>query len=273
MVASLCVHRARRPAATTSCSAGSARPAPSAAFARVHYVLFPSLYTDWLYTGDLLRIGFYVLLLVGAAREIGQYWSAQARAAVLEDRRRLARELHDGVVQELGYIRVRVATRIGATTGCSDRILGACDRALDEARAAVEALGRSPRRAARLRAAPRGRQVAERYGGRVVVDLDDAVDADPEQRHALVRITREAVVNAVRHGRRGTIHIRLVRGRRTAAGSSSQDDGQGFDSAGARREASGYGLISMRERAAALPGVVRHRRRLPGDGTTVRVTW
>ncbi|WP_211254758.1 histidine kinase, partial [Knoellia aerolata] len=76
-----------------------------AAFARMNYLLFPSLYTDWLYAGDLLRTGCYLLLLVGAGRELKQYWSAQSRAAVLEDRRRLARELHDGVIQELAYIR------------------------------------------------------------------------------------------------------------------------------------------------------------------------
>ena len=55
-----------------------------------------------------------------------------------------------------------------------------------------------------------GEQLAH-AGGRVVVDLDDAVVADPEQRHALVRITREAVSNAIRHGAASRIHIRLTR--------------------------------------------------------------
>ena len=72
-----------------------------AGFARVNYALFPSLYTDWFYTGDLLRTGFYFLLLIGAGREIRQYWDSYSRWAVLEDRRRLSRELHDGVIQEL----------------------------------------------------------------------------------------------------------------------------------------------------------------------------
>jgi len=86
-----------------------------AAFARLNYLLFPSLYSDWLYTGDLLRTASYAVLLVGAAREIRRYWSMQAQAAVIEDRRRLARELHDGVVQELGYIRVETQTLTGDT--------------------------------------------------------------------------------------------------------------------------------------------------------------
>lgn len=53
-----------------------------AAGARVNYLLFPSLYTDFLYTGDLLRLGFYLLLLVGAAREIHSYWAADRKSVV-----------------------------------------------------------------------------------------------------------------------------------------------------------------------------------------------
>ena len=68
-------------------------------------MLFPSLYTDWLYTGDFLRTGAYLLLLIGAVSEIQHYWHVQAELAVLDDRRRLARELHDGVIQELAYIK------------------------------------------------------------------------------------------------------------------------------------------------------------------------
>src|SRR3954447_12195189 len=74
------------------------------AFAQVHYLLFPSLYSDYVYTGDLLRFGFYICILVGAAREIRSYWELRTRAAVLEDRRRMARDLHDGLAQELTYI-------------------------------------------------------------------------------------------------------------------------------------------------------------------------
>ena len=125
------------------------------AFARFNYMLFPSMYSDWLYTGDLLRTGCYLILLVGAAREISRYWSAQARAAVLEDRRRLARELHDGVVQELAFIRSQACVTTSYPRGerthpqrlrpCTGR--GASGRGRT---------GSEPRRATWRRPAPRG---------------------------------------------------------------------------------------------------------------------
>ena len=241
-----------------------------AAFARLNYLLFPSLYSDWLYTGDLLRTGSYAVLLVGAAREISHYWSAQARAAVLEDRRRLARELHDGVVQELAYIRAETHTAVDDPED-RERMLASCDRALDEARAAVDALGRSSEEPLGFVLHRAARQVAERYNASLEVELDDSVHADDDQRHALIRITREAVSNAIRHGPSDRVLLRLERDeqlRRLLV----QDDGQGFDPATIRGNATGYGLTSMEERAASLRGSVCIDS-APGRGTTVAVTW
>lgn len=239
-----------------------------AAFARVNYVLFPSLYSDWFYTGDFLRTGSYLLLLVGAAREISLYWSAQARLAVLDDRRRLARELHDGVIQELSYI--RIVTDTVEDPELRNRVFEACDRGLDEARAAVDALGRPAEESLGYVLHRSAQQVAERHGGRVVVELDDEIDADGEQRHALIRITREAVSNALRHGGAQLVRVGLHNGdefNRLVV----RDDGAGFDPELVSRNG-GYGLVSMRDRAEALPGSLRVESS-PGAGTTVEVTW
>jgi signal transduction histidine kinase len=241
-----------------------------AAFARLNYLLFPSLYSDWLYTGDLLRTACYVVLLLGAAREISHYWTAQARAAVLDDRRRLARELHDGVVQELSYIRLETFL-VDSDPTARERIVDACDRALDEARAAVDALGRSADEPLGFVLHRAARQVAERYHATLEVELDDSVHADAEERHALVRITREAVSNAIRHGRAQRIHLCLARDedrRRLLV----EDDGAGFDPLAARTQSTGYGLTSMEERARGLHAsfVIDSA---PGRGTTVAVTW
>lgn len=240
-----------------------------AAFARVNYFLFPSLYTDWLYTGDLLRTASYAVLLVGAAREIGEHWSGWATAMVLEDRRRLARELHDGVVQELGYIRSITLARVPESAGRGD-LLAACDRAVDEARAAVDALGQGPAEPLGFVLHRAARQVADRYGGTVLVDLDDSVRVGHAQRHALLRITREAVSNAIRHGQADAVCVRL---NRDAGGCRLvvEDDGRGFDPAAASRS-TGYGLTSMRERAAALPGMFEVSSSA-GRGTSITVTW
>jgi len=241
-----------------------------AAFARLNYVLFPSLYSDWIYTGDLLRTGCYLLLVLGAAREIGRYWTAQARAAVLEDRRRLARELHDGVVQELGYIRAVTGTMPSAAAVVPD-IIASCDRALDEARAAVDALGRSPNEPLGFVIHRAAREVVERYDRQLEVDLDDSVTANVDQRHALVRITREAVSNALRHGDARRVSIRLSHdhiGHRLVV----EDDGRGFDIGAVPQRSTGYGLTSMRDRAQALPGSLTIES-APGRGTKVGVVW
>jgi signal transduction histidine kinase len=240
-----------------------------AAFARVNYFLFPSLYTEWLYTGDLLRTASYALLLVGALREIGDHWSGWATALVLEDRRRLARELHDGVVQELGYIRSVTLADV-PDSPCRADLLAACDRAIDEARAAVDALGRSTTEPLGFVLHRAARHVADRYGGRVLVDLDDSVEVAHPQRHALVRITREAVSNALRHGRASAVCIRLERDADRCR-LVVEDDGRGFDPAVAR-QSTGFGLTSMRERAAALPGAFDISS-AEGRGTAVTVTW
>jgi signal transduction histidine kinase len=240
-------------------------------FARVNYALFPSLYTDWLYTGDFLRTACYVLLLVGAMREMKSYWSAQARAAVLDDRRRLARELHDGVVQELGYIRAESHALLTGSPHAS-RIIAACDRGLDEARSAVSALGRTadeePFGFTLHRAA---REIAERYRINLEVDLDDSIAADADQRHALMRIAREAVSNAVRHGKAERVWVRLSRndGERRL---TVEDDGSGFDVDAMMAAGSGYGLTSMRDRARGLPGALRVESQT-GKGSVVTVAW
>ncbi len=236
------------------------------AFSRVNYMLFPSIYSQWVYTGDFLRSAFYLLMLVGALREIAVYWQAQAQAATFSERRRLARDLHDGVVQELGYIRSQ-------SRGIADevrraRILGAAERALDEARWAISALSREDDETLGEAVSRAVREVADRYDVPARVDLDGVGDvAVGAQRHeALVRIVREAVSNAARHARASEIVVRLRPGQVVV-----NDDGCGFNFAAAQRSG-GFGLTSMTERGAGV-GVSVHVESSPGRGTEVRATW
>lgn len=235
------------------------------AVARLNYLFFPPSTADWLYSGDVLRTASYVLLLIAAGREISRHWALQAEAAVAEDRRRLAREMHDGVLQELGFIRSEISTFDGPKV---DRILGASDRALDEARQLLEALGRSDDEPLGLVLHRAVEQLSQRYGVTLDLELDESIVVDRPQRHALVRIAREAVLNSVRHGGVDRVRVELSR---DAEGNRLRisDDGPGFDPA---RPQTGFGLISMRERAEALPGTFVLTTQ-PDEGTTVVVRW
>ena len=81
-----------------------------AAASHVSYLLYPAVNVQSFYTGDVFRFAFYAVLLVGSMREISSYWYALSKAAVLEERQRIACDLHDGVAQELAYL-ARISIR------------------------------------------------------------------------------------------------------------------------------------------------------------------
>jgi signal transduction histidine kinase len=260
-----------------------------AAFARVHYLFYPSLLSDVVYTGDALRAGFYACLLVGALREIEGYWRLRATAAVLDERRRIARDLHDGITQELTFILAQ--SRLlptGAGGGqAATRIEDASARALDEARRAVTALGRTDRRSFVDELRGTAGDLAGRYEVEVTVQVGrdgtggmptagTTVEPTPDEVEQLLRIVAEAVRNGVRHGRAGSILVTLATDPSTEPERREltvADDGRGFDPHSPRpRGSGGYGLTSMRDRAAAIGGTLRVESEA-GTGTTVTVVW
>ena len=239
-----------------------------AAFSRVHYLLFPSLYSEFVYVGDAFRLGFFVFMLIGASREIRAYWAVRARAAVLEDRRRMARDLHDGLAQELTYIRAqsqRLADRPDADI--AQRITAAAGRAADEARRAISALTRPVSEAFPAALQRVADELAHRHDVKIVTDLDHAAEVSPSRDEALLRIVSEAVHNAVRHGQATRIEVRLTA---RPLEMTVTDDGRGFDAS--TRAAGGFGLTSMRERAEGV-GAALDVSSVPGQGTTVAVRW
>jgi len=111
--------------------------------------------------------------------------------------------------------------------------------------------------------------VADRMGATVALALDPDVHVAPDVREALVRIAREAVTNAARHGDAGLVRVELENG--SGLTLRIVDDGRGFDAAAARRSRrGGFGLVSMSERAKAVGGVL-HVASTRGAGTTVEV--
>src|SRR5213076_1798935 len=67
------------------------------------------------YSADILRLGTALLWLTGCGREIASYWAGWSRLLVAEERRRIARDLHDGLAQELAFTESRRAIRALST--------------------------------------------------------------------------------------------------------------------------------------------------------------
>jgi signal transduction histidine kinase len=238
-----------------------------ATFSRVNYFLFPSLYTSWVYTGDLLRLGFYVLLCIGAAREIRMYQRAHARSRVLEERRRIARDLHDGLAQELAFIATKARDAVHAHEAPElKQIVSAAERGLDESRRAIAALTRSSDEPFDVALVQTVEEVGHRLGTRVVVDGEPAGKMDPDRQEQLLRIVREAVTNAARHGQATMINVEFTNG--DGIRLSIRDNGVGFDPTAS--PLTGFGLVSMRERARAIGAELTIESRLRG-GTQVEV--
>jgi signal transduction histidine kinase len=243
-----------------------------AGFARLNYFFFPTLYSNWIYTGDVLRLAFYLLLFVGAAREIAAFQNRAAQAAVLEERRRMARDLHDGLTQELAYISAqtkRLAALTSEVIGDQvrvDHLVSAAERALDESRRAIAALTLPINQPLHVALTQEAEEVAARVGIAVEMDVDRTVEVNGPTRETLLRIVREAVTNAGRHGHAARITIRLTNG--AGVHLEVKDDGEGFDPG--YESPSGFGLRSMRERATALGGEFALASS-PGHGTEIRV--
>jgi signal transduction histidine kinase len=229
-----------------------AAAATLAAFSRLNYFLFPSLYSEWVYAGDFLRLAFYVLILAGAVREIAAYQSELSEAAVFRERRRIARDLHDGLAQELSFIRNQAGRLPAAQGDAAGFITEAAERALDESRHAIDTLARPIDAPLDSSVAQAAEEIAARDGVRLELELESGIEAPDAVHDALMRIVREAVSNAIRHGGARSVCVCLQR----AGGlrMTVEDDGAGLPEEGANGR--GFGLVSMRERAQALGGTV-----------------
>jgi signal transduction histidine kinase len=111
--------------------------------------------------------------------------------------------------------------------------------------------------------------VAGRTG--VEIDLDVAQrTVNPDYQENLVRIVREAVTNAIRHGRAHRVSIQFTGGSQPVL--TVWDDGVGFDPAAVEAASGGFGIVCMRERAETL-GATLALRSEPGKGATVEIAW
>jgi PAS domain S-box-containing protein len=203
----------------------------------------------------------------------------QAReAAVMEERARLARELHDSVTQALFSItllaeagqRLAGAGNLERVSSYLGRLGEMSQQSLKEMRLLVYELRPLALQRERLVGALQQRlDAVEARGGveaRLLVEGTIQVPAAVEE--DLYRIAEQALNNALKHAAatKTVVHIRAGDGRLSV---EVTDDGRGFDPAVAK-DRGGQGLTSMQERAARIGGVLVVDS-APGQGTTVRV--
>ena len=240
------------------------------ALARVNYAITPVDRVSELGIADWLRMAAYAVAVVAVAAELNGYGHRLADTAVLEERRRIARDMHDGLAQELAFI----ATQSRGLAAEKDphrveMVARAAERALDESRRAIAALTRPVDEPLDVALAQQAEELSGRLGVRVQLDLSPCGNVRNDTREALLRIAREAITNAGRHGRPTKISVALFNHQGITMQVS--DDGRGFRPddpkvfAGDR-----WGIAGMRERAEALGGRFTVESR-PYRGTRVEV--
>ncbi len=231
----------------------------------------------WLVTATALTV-FAVRMLSFFDMERRQ----QLQAAVVEERERIAREMHDGFAQAIGYIGLKsslaedllVQHDVDAAGQAVAAIQNAADEAYRDVRASILALRSSD-------VSERGLATClEDYCEKFALDTGIAVATDvawdptrcwPLVELQLMRIIQEALANVRKHARAARVQVSLEQASAMCT-LAVADDGRGFSLADyAGPSGSRYGLKIMQERAQALGGTLRIDA-APGRGTTVHVT-
>jgi signal transduction histidine kinase len=259
------------------------------AVAEVQYALWPSVYSSLVTISDIVRLVAYTVLLAGAfadqrsdLRALRSAYTAldrlrlnEAERATLEERARLAREIHDGLAQHLWFAKLKFE-RLSATLSTEERPLAlevseALDAAIVEAREALVTMRSSLEEDVPL-IDMLERTIDDfeaRSGLRTEFQTVTRLPASlaPRVQVELLRIISEALNNVSKHAdatmvrvtagiRDGELQIRVV------------DNGRGFAQAEALDK--GLGLQGMRERARLIGGSLLIASELAG-GTTVEV--
>lgn len=209
---------------------------------------------------------------VALAIELGQARADTERLAVLEDRQRIARDLHDTVIQDLIAIGMQLDGRLPDERGPTRRerdgaIIEQLEEAIRRLRGSVFDLRETPRERSldegvRATASEAGRVL----GHRPTVRLEGYLESvPPAVSYTILAVLREALSNVARHAQASATDIRL-----TVSGEEVRlvvdDDGRGLP----EHLTPGNGLANVRDRATLLGGSATVTRRA-ARGT--RLTW
>jgi signal transduction histidine kinase len=236
----------------------------------LQFLALPALAAAWVTPATGMRLAAYALLLLVALRRDARLRKIAELEAIGAERQRIARDLHDGLAQDLAVIAAH-GQHLVAELGAEHPLVLAAQRSLAASRGAIIDLAASaaPTTGAALREV--ADELERRFGVQIRVRVTTAArsrnDLDRLEREQVVRIAREAIVNAVCHGGARNIDVELdYRGPDLLR---VTDDGCGI-AADAAGSCSGFGLPMMRARAESIGGCLVARP-APQGGTELEV--
>jgi signal transduction histidine kinase len=205
------------------------------------------------------ELGALAANLNAMAQQLQRLVATRQELAVVEERHRLARDLHDSVKQQTFVITMLVGAARNLVTGNTEaeRMLSEAERLAGQTQHELTALIRTLRPLAlsdtRLSAALRAfcGDWSQLTNIRVQLEIPDELPVAPNAEHELLRVAQEALANVARHSHATAVAIRAcVEGE--CALLAIHDNGHGFDPDHVND--AGLGLRSMRERVEALGG-------------------
>jgi signal transduction histidine kinase len=204
-------------------------------------------------------------------RRGGRSRSARAEARLTQERRRLAADLHDLVMQDLSYALATVraiAHDPSRAAEMAPAAAAAAERSLASSRTILDTLGEQDRLPVAERVERDARQAARGTALVFRVSLEEGARTDEPTADALSHIARESVTNAVKHGRARNISVSLTHADEWRL--LVRDDGRGLPEE-RNIEQQGFGTASMRRYAETLGGSFEIRNAADG-GTEVEVS-
>jgi signal transduction histidine kinase/HAMP domain-containing protein len=215
---------------------------------------------------------------IGVAVENARLYEQAQQLAVVQERNRLARDLHDSVMQALYGVTLYAEAaarqlKVGQAQMTADHlreIRDTAQEALREMRLLIFELRPLALQREGLAAALQTRleAVEGRVGMQTEIHVEGDGQLDPEVEQELYRVAVEALNNVLKHAYARSVTVRIQHDDRALV-LEVADDGIGFELVAAQ-EKGGLGLRGMRERVARLGGdLIVHS--VPGEGTTVRV--
>ena len=215
---------------------------------------------------------------LGVAVENARLIAEVQGKATLEERQRLARELHDSVTQTLYSLtlvaeagrRLAEAGKLEQAKDHLNRLAKTSEQALKETRLLVYELRPSALEQEGLISALQKRldAVERRAGVEVHLQVDGAIELPPTTEEGLYRIAQEALNNALKHSAASEVNVRVQAGQGWVE-LEVADNGKGFEPNRVENQG-GLGLVSLGQRAKRMGGTLSIAS-APGAGTAVKV--